>query len=90
MAVLISPRLSIGSPITFMIRPRVASPTGTLITSFVASTSCPLLNPVVDLSASARTQLSPKCEHTSKKIVSLASSSLISNASYILGIIKLK
>ena len=56
-----SPFISIGSPNTFIILPRVASPTGTLIGALVFSTSSPLFNPSVVPMATVLTTPSPNC-----------------------------
>ena len=57
----ISPALSIGSPRTFIIRPNVLVPTGTLIGSLVSDTSKPRFKPSEPPIAIARTTLSPNC-----------------------------
>ena len=53
------PKLSIGSPSTLKIRPRVAPPTGTLRGVPVSITSIPLIRPSVALIATALTRLFP-------------------------------
>lgn len=58
---LIGPLSSIGSPITFIILPRVSGPTGTLIGSPVSSTYYPLTRPSVVSIAIVLTFESPKC-----------------------------
>src|SRR6185295_6771130 len=63
--VLIGPASSTGSPITFMMRPRVSSPTGTAIAAPVSVTSWPRTKPSVASMATVRTVLSPKCWATS-------------------------
>ena len=83
-SVLISPNSSMGSPSTFMMRPNVASPTGTEIGASVLSTSRPRLNPSVDPSAIVLTTPSPICCCTSSVVLAL--SPFTSKASYILGI----
>ena len=77
----IGPFSSIGSPNTFMIRPRVLTPTGTFSPSPVFSTTIPRRNPSLVPRAMVLTTLSPSCCCTSN--VTLLSS--IFNASYILG-----
>src|SRR6185437_5398050 len=59
------PRSSIGSPSTFMMRPSVALPTGTLIAAPVLSTASPRFRPSVEPSAMVRTTPSPSCCCTS-------------------------
>mmetsp|Transcript_5807 Transcript_5807/g.9755 ORF Transcript_5807/g.9755 Transcript_5807/m.9755 type:complete len:234 (-) Transcript_5807:276-977(-) len=61
----IGPRSSIGSPMTFMMRPRVFSPTGMAIGLSVSSTTWPRTRPSVASMAMVRTVLSPKCWATS-------------------------
>jgi hypothetical protein len=56
---------SIGSPMTFQIRPSVASPTGTVIGAPVSTTSTPRARPSVESIATARTRSSPRCCCTS-------------------------
>jgi hypothetical protein len=51
----IGPRSSIGSPITFMIRPRVIGPTGTRIWPPVSITAWPRVRPSVESIAIVRT-----------------------------------
>ena len=65
-SVSIGPFSSIGSPMTFMILPRVPWPHGTLMESFVSQTGCPLTNPSVESKAIVRTLLPPKCWATSR------------------------
>ena len=62
----IGPFSSIGSPMTFMILPRVPWPQGTLIESLVSTTGCPRTNPSVESRAMVRTLLPPKCWATSR------------------------
>ena len=52
-------------PSTLNTRPRVASPTGTLIGAPVSSASMPRVKPSVELIAIQRVTLSPKCCITS-------------------------
>src|SRR5256885_1721532 len=61
----IGPASSIGSPITFMMRPSVPSPTGTAIGSPVSVTSWPRTRPSVASIAIVRTVDSPRCCATS-------------------------
>ena len=61
----IGPASSIGSPMTFMMRPRVAGPTGTVMGSPVSTTSCPRVRPSVVSMAMVRTAFSPRCWATS-------------------------
>src|SRR5947209_5773218 len=61
----IGPRSSIGSPMTFMIRPSVLGPTGTRISEPVERTSCPRVRPSVESMAIVRTTFSPRCWATS-------------------------
>jgi hypothetical protein len=69
---LMSPALSIGSPKTFIILPRVFSPTGTFIGSPVLFTSRPRFRPSVEPIAIVRTTPSPICCWTSSvKLFSL-------------------
>src|SRR3954469_13891719 len=56
---------SMTSPRTLKIRPRVASPTGTLIGAPVSSTSMPRASPSVVSMATARTRSLPRCCCTS-------------------------
>jgi hypothetical protein len=56
---------STGSPITFQMRPSVASPTGTEIGAPVSVTSVPRERPSVESIATARTRSSPRCCCTS-------------------------
>src|SRR5690349_3507480 len=63
--VFIGPASSTGSPITFMIRPSVSSPTGTAIAAPVSVTSWPRTRPSVESMATVRTVFSPKCWATS-------------------------
>ncbi len=57
--------LSIGSPRTLKIRPRVFSPTGTVMGAPVATASIPLTRPSVEPMAIQRTVSSPRCWDTS-------------------------
>ena len=59
------PRSSIGSPMTFMMRPSVSGPTGTVIGAPVSLTSLPRTSPSVASIAMVRTVLSPRCCATS-------------------------
>src|SRR5215212_3886573 len=61
----IGPRSSIGSPMTFMIRPRVLGPTGTSICDPVVLTDWPRVRPSVESMAMVRTTFSPRCCATS-------------------------
>ena len=61
----IGPRSSTGSPITFMMRPRVFGPTGTRIPSPVFTTVAPRMRPSVVSIAIVRTVFSPRCCATS-------------------------
>ena len=54
-----------GSPMTFIIRPNVAFPTGTIMGDPVSPTLCPRTNPSVLSIAMVLTLLSPKCCATS-------------------------
>src|SRR5690242_6960363 len=63
---LIGPASSTGSPITFMMRPRVPSPTGTAIACPVSNTSFPRTRPSVESIAMVRTVDSPRCCATSR------------------------
>src|SRR4051812_22476377 len=65
MSLPIGPRSSIGSPITFMIRPSVLGPTGTRISEPVERTSWPRVRPSVESMAMVRTTFSPRCCATS-------------------------
>ena len=60
------PALSTGSPMMFMIRPRVFDPTGIMIGLPVSSTAVPRVRPSVEDMATVRTRLSPRCEATSR------------------------
>src|SRR6266581_1093924 len=62
---LIGPASSTGSPITFMMRPSVPAPTGTLIGSPVSLTSWPRTRPSEVSIATVRTVDSPRCCATS-------------------------
>src|SRR4051812_20784577 len=62
---LIGPASSIGSPMTFMMRPRQAGPTGTVIERPVSVTGWPRVRPSVVSMAMARTVFSPRCWATS-------------------------
>ena len=79
---LIGPALSTGWPRTFIILPRVLSPTGTLIGAPVFFTSNPRFKPSVVPIAIVRTIPSPICCCTSK----VKSPSSINSASKIFGI----
>ena len=59
--VLMGPLSSIGSPITFMILPKVSGPTGILIGAPVSTTYWPLTKPSVESIAMVLTLESPKC-----------------------------
>ena len=61
MAALIGPLSSIGSPITFIILPRVSGPTGTLIGDPKSFTPYPRTRPSVESNAIVLTLLSPRC-----------------------------
>ena len=61
----IGPLSSIGSPITFIIRPNVSGPTGIVIGPPKSATGYPLINPSVESIAIVLTLLSPKCYATS-------------------------
>src|SRR5919199_4530874 len=61
-----SPARSIGSPRRLKIRPRVASPTGTVIGLPESTTSMPRERPSVESMATARTRSSPRCCWTSQ------------------------
>ena len=50
-----------GSPITFIILPKVSGPTGTLIGALVLTTSSPLFKPSVASMAIVLTLFSPRC-----------------------------
>ena len=63
--VLIGPASSTGSPMTFMMRPSVSSPTGTVIGLPVSTTSWPRTRPSVESMAMVRTVFSPRCCATS-------------------------
>ena len=60
------PRSSTGSPTTFRMRPRVASPTGTEIGPPVSVTAAPRTRPSVASMAMVRTVFSPRCWATSR------------------------
>src|ERR1700740_1561695 len=62
---LIGPASSTGSPMTFMMRPSVPSPTGTAIGRAVSVTSWPRTRPSVASIAIVRTVDSPRCWATS-------------------------
>src|SRR6266436_3554702 len=62
---LIGPASSTGSPITFMMRPSVPAPTGTVIGTPVSVTSCPRTRPSAVSIATVRTVDSPRCCATS-------------------------
>ena len=69
LAALIGPRSSIGSPVTFIMRPRVPGPTGILIGAPVSWTSLPRTRPSVPkrfLSALVGSGLSLILDHRSK------------------------
>src|SRR3984885_2103783 len=61
----IGPASSTGSPITFMMRPSVPAPTGTMIGLPGSLTSWPLTRPSVVSMAMVRTVYSPRCWATS-------------------------
>lgn len=63
--VTIGPLSSIGSPMTFIILPKVSGPTGILIGAPVSMTSCPLTRPYVESIAIVLTLESPRCCATS-------------------------
>lgn len=62
----IGPLSSIGSPITFIILPKVPGPTGIVMGPAVSNTDYPLTKPSVESKAIVLTLLSPKCYATSK------------------------
>src|SRR5665213_1058008 len=62
---LIGPASSTGSPITFMMRPSVPTPTGTMIGLPVSPTSWPRAKPSAVSIAMVRTVYSPRCWATS-------------------------
>ena len=62
---MIGPPSSTGSPITFMIRPRVSGPTGIMMGPPVSIASMPRTRPSVVSIATQRTTLSPRCWATS-------------------------
>lgn len=62
----IGPLSSIGSPITFMIRPKVSGPTGIVMGPPKSDTGYPRMRPSVESIAIVLTLLSPKCCATSK------------------------
>jgi hypothetical protein len=66
MVVLIGPASSIGSPMTFMMRPSVPGPTGTMIEEPVSTTGWPRVRPSVVSMAMVRTVFSPRCWATSR------------------------
>ena len=76
--VLIGPLSSIGSPMTFMILPKVSGPTGILMGAPVSTTSWPLTRPSVESIAIVLTLESPRCWATSR--TSLCSTPSTSNA----------
>src|SRR5216683_7197315 len=61
----IGPTSSTGSPVTFISRPSVSSPTGTVIGAPVSITSIPRTRPSVESIEMHRTMLSPRCCATS-------------------------
>src|SRR5258706_3332970 len=63
---LIGPASSTGSPITFMMRPKVPSPIGTAMAWPVSTTSLPRTRPSVESIATVRTVDSPRCCATSR------------------------
>src|SRR5262249_51895499 len=63
--VLMGPASSTGSPITFMMRPSVSSPTGTAMGRPVSVTSWPRTRPSEESMATVRTVFSPRCWATS-------------------------
>ena len=66
MSLPIGPSSSIGSPMTFMMRPSVLGPTGTRICEPVAVTAWPRVRPSVESMAIVRTTFSPRCCATSR------------------------
>ena len=60
------PASSTGSPITFMMRPSVSMPTGTVIGAPVSETAWPRTRPSVESMAMVRTVFSPRCCATSR------------------------
>ncbi len=64
-AAVTAPLLSIGWPRTSKTRPRVTSPTGTVIAAPVSTASPPRARPSVVVIATVRTQLLPRCCWTS-------------------------
>src|SRR5712671_1398111 len=62
----IGPASSTGSPITFMMRPSVPSPTGTAMAWPVSCTGLPRTRPSVESIATVRTVDSPRCCATSR------------------------
>ena len=62
---LIGPRSSIGSPMTFMIRPSVSLPTGTVMAAPVSVAFMPRTMPSVGFIEMQRTRFSPRCCATS-------------------------
>ena len=76
---LTGPFPSIGWPRTSNTRPRVDSPTGTVIGAPVSMTSVPRARPSVVVMATARTQLLPRCCWTSQ-VERLLPSRMISTA----------
>jgi hypothetical protein len=57
----IGPLSSIGSPMTFIILPKVSGPTGTIIGPPVSLTGYPLIKPSVESKAIVLTLESPRC-----------------------------
>mmetsp|Transcript_5450 Transcript_5450/g.18294 ORF Transcript_5450/g.18294 Transcript_5450/m.18294 type:complete len:239 (+) Transcript_5450:1279-1995(+) len=60
------PSSSIGSPMTFMMRPSTPLPTGMQMGASVSTTVCPRTRPSVASIAMVRTVLSPRCCATSR------------------------
>mmetsp|Transcript_25620 Transcript_25620/g.96468 ORF Transcript_25620/g.96468 Transcript_25620/m.96468 type:complete len:210 (-) Transcript_25620:275-904(-) len=79
----IGPRSSWGSPTTFMMRPRVEAPTGTVMGAPVSITAAPRAKPSVGPMQMVRTVLSPRCWATSSTIsvVSLENTSILAASS---------
>src|SRR3569623_235946 len=82
---LMGPASSIGSPITFMMRPRVAGPTGTRIGAPVSTTAWPRVRPSVESMAMARTAFSPRCcatSHTRRTVLPVRGSTLVVSSAF--------
>ena len=81
----IGPSSSIGSPMTFMMRPSVFGPTGTRICEPVSRTGWPRVRPSVESIAMVRTVDSPRCWATSSTrrlpLLSVSSAERISGSS---------